>query len=66
MRDGVQQRTGVRTWGNISHFGVDSTFLSTVFFRFLAHTQSKASRAWGCVFHSSPSFQGAFRAHIFF
>lgn len=34
MRDGVQQRTGVGTWGNISHFGVDSTFLSTVFVRF--------------------------------
>lgn len=35
MRDGVQQRTGVGTWGNISHFGVDSTFLSTVFVGFL-------------------------------
>lgn len=34
MRDGVQQRTGVGTWGNISHFGVDSTFLSTVFVGF--------------------------------
>lgn len=34
MRDGVQQRTGIGTWGNISHFGVDSTFLSTVFVGF--------------------------------